>query len=186
MRFDSEWRQHGLALFCACTALMLAACAASPTPFQPSTDGYGYSQQKIEGNRYRVTFAGNSETSLDTVRNYMLVRAAEVTLENGGDYFTITDQSTQSATSYRGTGTGPVGFGTGFSTGGVGVGMSSFSAYPSDSYTAWADIVIGEGAKPADDLNAYDARAVLSQLDPTVVRAPGVLRVIPPPQASDG
>jgi hypothetical protein len=184
MKFDPERRRRGVILLGAC-ALLLAACAADPTPFQPNTDGYGYSTQKIEDNRYRVTFAGNSQTSLDTVRNYMLVRAAETTLENGGDYFTITDQSTQSATSYRGTGSGPM-VGTTFGTGGVGIGMSTFSAYPSDSYTAWADIVIGKGAKPSDNLDSYDARAVLSQLDPSVVRAPGVMRVLPPPQASDG
>ena len=163
--------------------LALAGCAAKPTPYQPATDDYGYSQQQIEANRYRITFAGNSATSLDTVRSYMLYRAAEVTLESGHDYFVVVDQNTQSTTTYRGTGSTPFGFGTGFrGNGGFGVGFSSFSAYPDDSFTAWADIVVGNGPKPADDLNAYDARDVLGRLDSAVVRAPGVMRVVPPQQ----
>jgi hypothetical protein len=163
--------------------LALAGCAAKPTPYQPASDGYGYSQQQIEANRYRITFAGNSATSLDTVRSYMLYRAAEVTVESGHDYFVVVDQNTQSTTTYRGTGSTPFGFGTGFrGNGGFGVGVSSFSAYPDDSFTAWADIVVGNGPKPADDLNAYDARDVLGRLDSAVVRAPGVMRVVPPQQ----
>jgi len=162
-------------------ALMLAGCAADPTPYQRTANGYGFSDQRIEDNRFRVTFAGNSATPLDTVRNYMLYRAAEVTLESGHDYFVVVDQNTQSSTSYRGTGSTPFGFGTGFrGDGGFGVGFSSFSAYPEDSYTSWADIVVGSGPKPADDLNAYDARDVLGQLDPAVLRAPGTMRVVPP------
>jgi hypothetical protein len=166
--------------------LTLAGCAAKPTPYQPATDGYGFSQQRIEGDRYRVTFAGNSATSLETVRSYMLYRAAEVTVESGHDYFVVVDQNTQSTTS---TGSSPLSFGTGFwggdgggGGGGVGVGVSSFSGSPDDSFTAWSDIVVGKGAKPAGDLNAYDAREVLSRLDSAVVPAPGVMRVVPPPQ----
>jgi hypothetical protein len=161
--------------------LALPGCAAQPTPYQPAADGYGFSNQQIEGNRFRVTFAGNSETSLDTVRNYMLYRAAEVTVQSGHDYFVVVDQNTQSSTSYRGTGSSPFGFGTGFrGDGGFGVGFSSFSAIPSDSFTSWADIVVGDGPKPAGDVNAYDAHEVLRQLDPVVVRSPGTVRVVPP------
>lgn len=160
--------------------LALAGCAANPTPYQPAANGYGFSDQQIEGDRFRVTFAGNSATSLDTVRNYMLYRAAEVTVESGHDYFVVVDQNTQSSTTYRGTGSVPFGFGTGFrNNAGFGVGFSSFSAYPDDSFTSWADIVVGSGAKPSD-LNAYDAHDVLRQLDPAVVRAPGTMRVVPP------
>ena len=176
-------RCHALAGAAGLVALLLAlaGCAANPTPYQPATNGYGFSQQQLESNRYRVTFAGNGDTSLDTVRNYMLYRAAEVTVESGHDYFVVVDQDTQSRTIYHGTGSAPFGFGTGFrGDGGFGVGFSSFSAYPNDSYTAWADIVLGNGPKPPNDLNAYDAHDVLSRLDPAVVRAPGVMRVVPP------
>ena len=95
----------------------------------------------------------------------------------------VVDQNTESSTVYRGTGSSPFGFGTGFRGGdGFGIGFSSFSAFPDDSYTAWADIVVGDGPKPATDINAYDAKDVLSRLDSAVVRAPGTMRVVPPPQ----
>lgn len=190
MTLDPMARRGAWRGLCAGTVLALAACAADPTPYQPASDGYGFSQQKIEDNRYRVTFAGNSSTNLDTVRNYMLYRAAEATIESGNDYFIVVDQNTQSSTTYRGTGSSPFSVGTGYRSGGgsgVGIGFSSFSAYPDDSYTSWADIVVGKGPKPADNVDAYDARAVLSSIGPNVVRAPGVMSVIPPPQsATDG
>jgi hypothetical protein len=182
MATETRWTRYRACLL-AGAMLALAACAADPTPYQSATGGYGYTQQQIESNRYRITFAGNSSTPLDTVRNYMLYRAAEVTLESGHDYFVVVDQNTESTTTYRGTGSSPFGFGTGYrGGGGFGVGISSFSAYPDDSYTSWADIVVGDGAKPADNLDAYDARDVVARIDPNVVRAPGTMRVIPPPQ----
>ena len=61
---------------------MLAGCA-QPTPYQPATEGYGHSEQQIEDNRYRVSFAGNDLTPADTVQNYLLYRAAELTLGKG-------------------------------------------------------------------------------------------------------
>ena len=63
---------------------MLAACG-QPTPYQPATAGYGYREQQIEDNRYRVSFAGNDLTTADTVQNYLLYRAAELTLGEGYD-----------------------------------------------------------------------------------------------------
>jgi hypothetical protein len=45
-------------------------------------------------------------------------------------------------------------------------------------------VVMFEGAKPAGDVNAYDARSVLRQLGPTIEAAPGVARrTLEPPDA---
>ena len=54
--------------------LLLAACAAKPTPYQAAQGGFGYSEQQTEENRYRVSFAGNSATSRQTVEEYLLYR----------------------------------------------------------------------------------------------------------------
>ena len=49
--------------------MVLAACT-TPTPYETVAENdYGYSEQKIEDNRYRVTFAGNSATKRETVEN---------------------------------------------------------------------------------------------------------------------
>ena len=72
--------------------LGLIGCG-EPTSYRPAADGYGYSEQQIETNRYRVTFAGNELTEPHTVQNYLLYRAAEITLDRGYDYFTVVDRN---------------------------------------------------------------------------------------------
>lgn len=148
----------------------LAACAA-PTPYQPANGGYGYAEQQIEDNRYRVTFAGNADTPRDVVQNYLLFRAAEITLETGHDWFTTGGQNVERSTRYFGT-VDPLfptarawsrhdyPFGT--------FGTATYSTHQIDSYTAFADILMFEGEKPAGDVNAYDARDVVEQLRPIV------------------
>ena len=175
-------RAHELVLSLALLG-MLAGCG-QPTPYQPATDGYGYREQQIEDNRYRVTFAGNELTAADTVQNYLLYRAAELTLDQGYDYFTVVDREVERSTAYWGT--ADTGLGSGYFTrrgdyiGGV--GFTTYSARPIDSYTAYADIVMFEGEKPADNVNAYDAQSVLRQLNPTIEAAAGVARRTPEQQ----
>jgi len=75
----------------------LAACATA-TPYQPNLPGQqtsgGYSEMRLEQNRFRVNFAGNSLTSRETVEGYLLFRAAELTVQNGYDWFSIVDRHT--------------------------------------------------------------------------------------------
>ncbi len=168
----------------------LAACA-TPTPYQQAAtpNGDGYSTQQIESNRFRISFRGNSLTNRQTVDTYMLYRAAEVTLQNTGDYFIVVNKDVDKNTGYEsygddlawgwGGGWGWRGVGPGF--GGPGFGGPGFHggfdyARPINSYDAIADIVTYHGAKPANNPYAYDAREVLNAIGPTVVRmapAPG-------------
>src|SRR5207247_6272795 len=75
----------------------LAACA-TPTPYQPNLPGQqtsgGYSEIRVEPDRWRVSFAGNTLTSRETVEGYLLYRAAELTLQNGYEWFSIEDRHT--------------------------------------------------------------------------------------------
>jgi hypothetical protein len=153
---------------------MLAGCT-QPTPYQPLVDGYGYSEQQIEDNRFWVRFAGNQRTPAATVQNYWLYRIAELTLDHGYDYFTVVDRNLERSTSYSGTTQidPPLVSEEGEY---IGSGFGSYSASPSDSYTAYADVVMFEGEKPASDFNAYDAGSVLRRLGPTIEAAPGVAR----------
>jgi hypothetical protein len=141
----------------------LAGCA-SPTPYQAAAGGFGYAEQQLESTRYRVTFAGNSVTPRDTVQNYLLYRAAELTLEHHHDYFTVVNQDLERSTAYQGTGFDHFGYRRW-----GGFGPSDYSAYPIDSYTAFADVVMGDGAKPASDVKSYDARDVMRRLGGTLV-----------------
>lgn len=61
---------------------------------QYQRNGYtgGFSDIKLNADLFEVTFNGNGYTGASTVKRYFLRRCAEVTLENGFDYFVFVDQ----------------------------------------------------------------------------------------------
>jgi len=159
-------------------ALLLAACA-SPTPYAPRADGEGFREQQLERDRWRVSFAGNSITDRETVENYLLYRCAEITIENGNDWFRLVDTDLEKSTVYRGSTTGLYDRGFhdyGFSYRPYYGGGSRDVSWPVDSYEAYAIIVVRPGERPQDDDSAYDARVLKEQLGPSIVR----------PEAADG
>ena len=171
MLSSKSWGQQWL--LAAALLLLLGACATQ-TPYQPSGDGrYGYSEQKIEKNRYRVTFTGNPSTPRETVQNYLLYRASELTLQNGFDYFTMVDRDVERETRYYSHGYvddfGYYGFNRRYSyRRSYRPNYYSSTSYPISEYSGIADILMAEGEKPEDDANAYDALDVLQQLQPLV------------------
>ncbi len=81
--------------FIAFGLLLFSACV-TPTPYQSAMDhGDGYSNQKIESNRWSISFSGNSLTDRQTVETYLLYRAAELTRDNGYDVFQIVSRETE-------------------------------------------------------------------------------------------
>ena len=162
--------QHAMSVLAVATALGLAACG-TPTPYQPAIDGRGYAEQLLEDDRFRITFSGNALTPRETVENYLLYRAAEVTLARGFDHFVVADWDIERDTTYYST---SFGLGSTFGYGWHGVYDRPFGdfatavARPADRYKAYANIVLGKGAKPADGSDAYDARSVLRRLADTV------------------
>ena len=161
-------------LFAVVLLSFLAACA-SPTPYQPVEKRFGYAVQPLESDRYRVSFAGNSLTPRETVEDFLLYRAAEVTLDQGQDYFLLVDHDTERFTTFRTTGSGFGSFssfhGSRFYSGSfAGTSFGTSTSRPSDRFTAYAQIVVRPGEKPEDDPNAFDARDVLKRLGPNIVR----------------
>lgn len=170
----------------------LAACA-TPTPYQPvvtkgTTQG-GYSELKLEPERYRVTFAGNSLTRRETVEGYLLFRAAELTVQNGYDWFAIVERDTDKKTRtyvdsdpfyrpwYGGYGFwrpswryygGPYGWRTWDPYWGDPFWASRVDVRTIERYEASAEVVMGKGPKAADDPKAFDARAVIENLKPRI------------------
>ncbi|MEZ5894567.1 MAG: hypothetical protein R3C58_15650 [Parvularculaceae bacterium] len=165
--------------------LTLSACATS-TPYGPASagGGYGFSEQRIEQDRYRITFRGNSLTSRETVENSLLYRAAEVTLEQGYDYFVALENETEAKKTYSTTAEpafyGRYGYGYPFYRPYYGFPYYAYGfgwgGYPYDSYTreitrysAVAYISLLKGEKPADNPQAFDAREVMENLRPYVL-----------------
>ena len=170
--------------------LMTAGCATE-TAYRPATGtGFaraGYSDRMIEANRYMVSFAGNSYTSRDTVERYLLFRAAELTVQHGYDYFILadrdTDRRTRTYTTPSAFGPGPYGYwGPSWRYRGRGFGWRSWDPFwgdpfwdrsvditTVDKYEANAEIVLGRGPKPRDNVRAFDAREVMNNLGPSIV-----------------
>ncbi len=104
MKRDSKKTARKVVLMA--SLVMLGACATA-TPYQEaSAPGKfdGFSQTVIENDRARVSFAGNSITERETVENYLLFRAAELTVERGFDHFTLQERDVEQKTRLRSTG----------------------------------------------------------------------------------
>ncbi len=71
--------------------LSLAACATTPTVYQPATGPgvLGYVETPIEHDRWRVSFRGAGGTDIGRVGDLALRRAAELTLAKGYDWFRV-------------------------------------------------------------------------------------------------
>ncbi|MGI9507805.1 MAG: CC0125/CC1285 family lipoprotein [Geminicoccaceae bacterium] len=169
----SAWSRHG---FLAVAVLVLLGACANPTPYQAASGGYGYTEQQIEENRYRVAFTGNPSTPRETVQNYLLYRSAELTVQQGYDYFTVADRDVERDTrfySYNYIDD------FGYYRSRRSYGHRRFyrptfytsNAYPVSEYTGSADIVLAEGDKPDDDAKSYDALDVLQQLQPLILKS---------------
>ncbi|GLQ99302.1 CC0125/CC1285 family lipoprotein [Dyella mobilis] len=65
---------------------MLASCA---TPYQKRGFGGGYHETKIDQNNYIVYFDGNGESSEQRIWSFWIYRCAQLTLENGYTYFSL-------------------------------------------------------------------------------------------------
>ena len=167
--------------------LALSACA-TPTPYQPidarSDARGGYFEQRIEDNRFRVSFRGNDFTSRQTVENYLLFRAAELTLQAGYDGFTMVDRAVDPNMRTRVTsdpfGPGPWGYwgpSWRYRYGGAWRywdpwARDPFWAHDVDvrtvtSYEANAEVVMFKGRRP-DDPRSFDAHQVVQYLRQTV------------------
>ncbi|MBQ1499783.1 CC0125/CC1285 family lipoprotein [Sphingomonas sp. NPDC092331] len=173
-------------------SISLSACMTA-TPYQPATGNgtavrNGYSDTQIESNRFRISFSGNSLTSRETVERYLLYRAAELTLQQGFDHFILSDRDTEKKTDIvrepGAWGPGPWGY---WSPSwrfyrGPRWGWRSWDPFFDDpfwrdrdwdyrtvtQYEAMAEVVMGKGPKPADNLRAFDAHEVVSRLGPSI------------------
>jgi hypothetical protein len=164
----------------------LAACVTA-TPYQPlnpaDASAGGYRDVKLDRTHWRVTFAGNSVTSRETVERYLLYRAAELTTSQGFDWFQETDKQTDKRADVYvdpnwGYGWRPywrfhrAGFYGGWSTWGPGWAYDPWGpAYVTefDRYDVSAEIMMGRGPKPP---TALDAHEVMANLGPQIVRPP--------------
>lgn len=161
----------------AALAFTLAACE-TPAAYAPRLTGMstGYTDRELAPGRFRVTFTGNAVTSRDTVENYLLLRAAEVTLASGGTHFLFDDRDTRARTS---TYASPMLAGPGYWGGGYGYwgfrprwGYGAFGPplmiNQTTRYEAYAEIVVLKPGQERNENRAVDAREIVNHLSPQV------------------
>ena len=189
--FEKLGRRALVAALVASTTLV-AACATETT-YRPATgSGFyrtGYTDTQIEPNRFRVTFGGNSVTDRDTVERYLLFRAAQLTLENGYDYFVMADRDTdRQSRTYTTPGAWGPGFGPYSGLWGPRWGFYGRFGYRAwdpfwgnpwgwgggadvqtvDRFEASAEIVMYHGSPERGNVRAFNAKSVVDTIGPTV------------------
>lgn len=147
-------------------AVSLGACALQPTPYQPAADSrYGYSEQRLQDDRYRVQFAGNEATARATVQDYLLFRAAELTLADGRTHFRFLEQSVEE---HRREETVFVSAGNGLYRYPLFLGTSIVQGFVSKRFDAIAQFVTLLGDPLDGDPNVFNAAEVKRNLGPAL------------------
>ena len=182
-------RQLRLRPLVAAAGLALLAGCTTATPYQPLGAGSsrasgGFSDVRIAPNRFLVSFAGNSLTSRERVETYLLYRAAELTVEQGYDGFSIVERATDRNVEtrvYR----DPFGYGRyrwwrpSWRYRGFGYGWRGWDPWYGDpfwgdsvdvqtvqNFEANAEIVMFRGERSDD--KSFNAREVLANLGPSI------------------
>jgi hypothetical protein len=192
---SKRWKKSSRALIGFGMLAAISACM-SATPYQPYRSEFaggvhgGYSDERLAPDRFLVRFHGNEMAARDLVEGYLLYRAAELTVQNGYDWFSIVDRHTEHDVQtyvqpdptyhpwygsnygywrphwrYHRSGAGwdvwhPE-YGTPF-------WADRLNVQTLESFEAEAEIVLHKGV-PAEGERSFDARAVMTNLAPRIV-----------------
>ncbi|GEM_PF-1155986 len=163
--------------------LFIAGCGLwSPSKYAPysSWGQQGYRETPLDSSTYQVTFSGNAATAADVVDRYALYRAAELTVEHGFDYFVVVDAQHNEAHNSTTTAM-PTGNNTEIQhtidpqTGQwvpVAVTTTNYQTMTTTttSHTVTKTVRMFKGERPADNLEAYDAKSMIQVMGPTIDR----------------
>lgn len=161
----------------AAAVLVLGACATA-TPYQAAEGGinsYGFSDTRIEPGKYRVSFRGNTATERTVVENYILLRAAELTLADGLGHFLVLEEDDAGTSDFRTSGfNGGINSGFGFGRRSFGGFGGSTTARTRERVSPDVSVLIQAfpGEKPEDNYQAFNAAAVVENLRPVAQTAP--------------
>ena len=158
-------------------ALAILAGCTTATPYQPlgaTNVRGGYTNQQLDATHWRVAFYGNSLTSRQQVENYLLYRAAELTLQQGATCFAVVNQGTDRQSTVRVDPYGPYAGGFG-AFGGYYPGWSPYwrmhGPWGWNSYYPWGGGPFMSGAYDIDTIDRYQAMADIA-LERTCTQGP--------------
>lgn len=164
----------------AAVVMLLAACASQPAYRAAEEGGYGYSERQLTEDQFRIHFRGRGD---DTGRamDYAMLRASELALEKGFDWFDVASRDTLVDREQVPTTTSTSAVGVSYATV-QDCGLLTCTTYyrPVPQYHTSVnmgdqrsevevimEIRMGKGVRPSDQ-NSYDARELYSRLKPEV------------------
>lgn len=156
-------------------SLALIGCSSTSSPYGPvnADSRLGYQQTKLQQDRFRVRFTGKD---VYEVQDYALLRAAELTLDEGYSHFKVLDghMSDDRGRSF------PISSGVGVSFGGhryggtrghLGMGVNDVvRAFEGQRMTSMLEIQLLHSG--TNDPDVYDAASVAGSIKPTVFKKP--------------
>lgn len=151
------------------TVLSLAACATGPSAYGPAAkaDSLGFQSTQIENDRFRISYTGRSA---EEAQDYALLRASEIALAEGYDYFRILGGETYSGerpsrtSTSVGVSSGRGYYGSGTSVG-VGLSLNDLGrAFSGKKVTNSIEVKLTN--TPSDAPDVYDARDIQTNIRP--------------------
>ncbi len=136
------------------TALVLTACVSTPDVYGPATDhaaGVGYSDTRIEDDRWRIRYTGRRTFSKERLEALTLRRAGELTRRNGYEWFIVVSREEVNAKTDARSFMSGSGVNRRIST--------SMGASPARQRVLRIEIIAGRGKPHPQD--AYDADAIV-------------------------
>jgi hypothetical protein len=143
--------------------LTLSACAAtSPTVYAPIAEGpHGYAEQQIESDRFRISFHAGADMTIEGAEDMALLRAAEVTLAQGGDWFLVVNRGRSGNDRDPVRMQSSVGYHTGSRRSGSSVGLGMIFDASAGEKTADLEILVRQGERELGP-DSYDSRSVIA------------------------
>ena len=153
--------------------LMVATLSACATPYGKYGLLGGFTDSRLDENTFSISVDTNGLTSQQTTSMHAFYRAAEITVENGFDYFAIVSDANNPTSMAM---TMPGG-----STSNTTINTYGSTAYGRTTTTYAPTTVVPvvypnstliiksfKGAKPEGAANAYDARSVMKYIGPQI------------------
>lgn len=158
--------------------LIMTGCSSAPDYRKAEDSGYGYQETQLSDNQYRVHFTARGSDKRKAM-DFAMLRAAELTLLQGYDWFTVTHRET--LVDSENVGTDPqIGFSRRYEMEReCGLITCSTSMEPETTYSAGVfvggernsqveailNITMGKGEKP-DSAASFNAKQVRNNLQP--------------------
>lgn len=134
-------------MFVALLTSLLSACGALHQP--ASCGSGGNSSRDIDATTVRINYLGGATADVDTIKNYALYRAAELTLERGFEGFVLLKSGAYS----------------------VGGGGAAYTTSATLTIRLFKSAAPGNSTWPAEAQGVYDAKGLRASLEAGIKRA---------------